>query len=176
MNSLVDRKMVRLLYEASQAGVDIDLIVRGICVLRPGLPGVSENIRVRSIVGRFLEHSRIYYFDNAGDPEVLIGSADLMGRNLDRRVEVLTPVLDPTLRARLHDSVLATYLADTVKARRMLPDGRYERIGPGPGEEPFEAQEELIKRAQRRNAEASDAPAPRAPGATPNRHRAREAS
>ena len=150
MNSLVDRKTTRLLYEASQAGVDIDLIVRGICVLRPGLPGVSENIRVRSIVGRFLEHSRIYYFRNAGDPEVLIGSADLMGRNLDRRVEVLTPVLDPTLRARLHDTVLATYLADTVKARRMLSDGRYERIGPGPGEEPLEAQEELIKRAQRR--------------------------
>jgi polyphosphate kinase len=153
MNSLVDRKMVKLLYKASQAGVDVDLIVRGICVLRPGVPGISENIRVRSIVGRFLEHSRIYYFANAGEPEVLIGSADLMGRNLDRRVEVLTPVLDPALRARLHDAILATYLADTVKARRMLPDGRYERVGPGPGEEPLEAQEELIRLAQRRVAE-----------------------
>jgi polyphosphate kinase len=153
MNSLVDRKMVKLLYQASQAGVDVDLIVRGICVLRPGMPGVSDNIRVRSIVGRFLEHSRIYYFANAGEPEVLIGSADIMGRNLDRRVEVLTPVLDPALRTRLHDSILQTYLADTVKARRMLPDGRYEPVGPGPGEEPLEAQEELIRLALRRAAD-----------------------
>jgi polyphosphate kinase len=149
MNSLVDRKTVKLLYEASQAGVDIDLIVRGICVLRPGVPGVSSNIRVRSIVGRFLEHSRVYYFDNAGDPTVLIGSADLMGRNLDRRVEVLTPVLDPALVTRLRE-VLDLYLRDTVKARRMLSDGGYAGVGPGPGEEPFEAQEELIRLAQRK--------------------------
>ncbi len=106
---------------------------------------------MRSIVGRFLEHSRIYYFENGGVPEVLIGSADLMGRNLDRRVEVLTPVSDPALVRRLRDQILATYLEDTVKARRMLSDGRYAPIGPGPGEEPLEAQEELIKIAQRRS-------------------------
>jgi polyphosphate kinase len=149
INSLVDRKITRLLYEASQAGVDIDLIVRGICMLRPGVPGVSENIRVRSVVGRFLEHSRIYYFDNAGEPTCLIGSADLMGRNLDRRVEVLAPVEDRQLVARLRDEILGGYLADSVKARRMLSDGSYERIQAQPGEEPLEAQEALIARASR---------------------------
>ena len=101
MNSLVDRAMVRLLYQASQAGVRIDLVVRGMCILRPGLPGVSDNITVTSVVGRFLEHTRIYFFENDGDPTVLIGSADLMRRNLDRRVEVLAPVNDPALIARL---------------------------------------------------------------------------
>jgi len=149
VNSLVDRRITKLLYEASQAGVDMDLIVRGICMLRPGVPGVSETIRVRSVVGRFLEHSRIYYFDNAGDPTCLIGSADLMGRNLDRRVEVLAPVEDRMLVARLRDEVLADYLADTVKARRMLADGSYERIVCEPGAEPLEAQEALIGRASR---------------------------
>jgi polyphosphate kinase len=150
INSLVDRKMTKLLYEASQAGVDMDLIVRGICMLRPGVPGVSESIRVRSIVGRFLEHSRIYYFENAGEPTCLIGSADLMGRNLDRRVEVLAPVEDRALVARLHDEILGDYLADTTKARRMLADGSYERVLPAPGDDPFGAQEALIQRACRR--------------------------
>lgn len=130
MNSLVDQKIIRLLYEASRAGVRVELLVRGVCCLRPGVPGVSENIRVTSVVGRFLEHSRIYYFANAGEPEVYIGSADLMPRNLDRRVEVLAPVRDPRLIKRLHDEVLGTYLRDNVKTRVMLPDGTYERAKP----------------------------------------------
>jgi polyphosphate kinase len=144
MNSLVDRSMIALLYEASQAGVRIDLIVRGICCLRPGMPGVSENITVTSIVGRFLEHSRIYYFSNGGSPEVYIGSADLMPRNLDRRVEVLAPVEAPELVKRMRGEILGTYLADNVRARRMLPDGTYERLGPAEGEEALDSQEALL--------------------------------
>jgi len=126
-NALTDRGIMRLLFEASQAGVQIDLIVRGVCCLRPGLEGVSDTIRVRSIVGRFLEHHRIYYFANDGDPECLIGSADLMSRNLDRRVEVLTPVFDKTLVSRLR-KVLDLYLADNAKAREMHADGTYTRV------------------------------------------------
>ncbi|MBN2848495.1 MAG: polyphosphate kinase 1 [Coriobacteriia bacterium] len=144
MNSLVDRSMIALLYEASQAGVRIDLIVRGICCLRPGMPGVSENITVTSIVGRFLEHSRIYYFVNGGSPEVYIGSADLMPRNLDRRVEVLAPVEAPALVKRMREEILGTYLADNVRVRRMLPDGTYERLAPAEGEEPLDSQEVLL--------------------------------
>lgn len=128
MNSLVDQRMIALLYEASQAGVRIDLLVRGVCCLRPGVPGVSDNIRVTSIVGRFLEHSRIYWFGNDGKPDVYIGSADLMPRNLDRRVEVLAPVRDARLVARLRDEILGVYLADNVKQRVMMPDGTYERV------------------------------------------------
>ena len=144
MNSLVDRKMIALLYEASQAGVDIELLVRGVCCLRPGLEGVSENIRVTSVVGRFLEHSRLYYFENDGTPDVLIGSADLMPRNLDRRVEVLAPVRDQKLVERLRAEMLGSYLRDTVKARRMLVDGSYEPVAPAPGESPFDAQAQLL--------------------------------
>src|SRR5436190_22564867 len=110
MNALVDREIIEALYRASQAGVKVELIVRGICCLRPGISGVSENIRVRSIVGRFLEHSRIYWFENDGQEEMYIGSADLMERNLDRRVESLVPVLDPELLAHLRDVVLHAYL------------------------------------------------------------------
>jgi polyphosphate kinase len=127
MNALVDMRMIQLLYEASQAGVQVDLLVRGICCLRPGLAGVSENIKVTSIVGRFLEHSRIFYFRNAGQEEVYLGSADMMPRNLDRRVEVAFPVQDPKLVRFLRDEVLAIYLADVAKARHMKPDGTYER-------------------------------------------------
>src|SRR5918996_1155904 len=129
MNSLVDSDLIDELYAASQAGVEIDLIVRGICCLTPEVPGLSETIRVRSIVGRYLEHSRIYRFangDGPGRPRVLIGSADLMPRNLDRRVEVLTPVVEPVLQARL-DEVLEVELADDVLAWSMGPDGRWTR-------------------------------------------------
>jgi polyphosphate kinase len=128
LNSLVDKPLIQLLYDASQAGVQVDLIVRGICCLRPGLPGMSENIRVTSIVGRFLEHSRICWFGNGGKDEVYLGSADLMPRNLDRRVEIVFPVQDARLVRHLRDSVLATYLADNVKARLMLSDGTYRRV------------------------------------------------
>ena len=144
MNSLADRPMARRLYEASRAGVKVDLLVRGICCLRPGVPGVSDNIRVISIVGRFLEHSRIYYFGNGGDPTILLGSADLMPRNLNRRVEILFPVQDAGIKARLRDEILATYLADTVKARLMHPDGTYERLLPDEGDEPLASQPTLI--------------------------------
>lgn len=131
LNSLEDHPMIRLLYEASQAGIKVDLLVRGICCLRPGVPGLSENIQVTSIVGRFLEHSRIYYFYNVGAEEVYLGSADLMGRNLDRRIEVLFPVENPRLIARLRDDILARYLVDDRNARRMAQDGSYA-WNPGP--------------------------------------------
>jgi len=143
MNSLVDQKMIALLYEASQAGVSIDLLVRGVCCLRPGVPGVSENIRVTSIVGRFLEHSRLYWFGNASSPEVYIGSADLMPRNLDRRVEVLAPVRDARLVKRIRGEILGTYLSDTVKQRVMQPDGTYVRVDAGAGP-PVSAHEALL--------------------------------
>jgi polyphosphate kinase len=147
MNALVDQRAIRLFYEASQAGVQIDLLVRGICCLRPGIKGVSENIRVTSIVGRFLEHSRIYYFRNAGQEEIYLGSADLMPRNLDRRVEVVFPVRQPKLIRHLRDDILATYLADTVKARHMQPDGSYSRSSNRAGHEAVNSQQRLIDRA-----------------------------
>ena len=125
MNGLTDKNIIQALYRASQAGVSIDLIVRGMCSLRPGLRGVSDRIRVRSIVGRFLEHSRIFYFENGGDEELYLGSADWMPRNLYDRVEVAFPVRDPLLGQRIKLEILAAYLADTVKARLMLPDGTY---------------------------------------------------
>ncbi len=126
----------------------IDLIVRGMCVLRPGIPGVSETIRVRSIVGRFLEHSRMFVFANGGDREVYIGSADWMGRNLDRRVETVVPVLDPVLRDVICDDILDVSLADNVKARILRPDGGYERRGVLPGEQRVDAQQIFLKRYQ----------------------------
>jgi polyphosphate kinase len=125
MNALEDPEMIRLLYQASQAGVRCDLLVRGICCLRPGVEGVSENIRVTSIVGRFLEHSRIYWFANGGREEVYLGSADLMGRNLNHRVELLFPVENKKLQKRLREDILATYLADNRNARHMRPDGTF---------------------------------------------------
>jgi polyphosphate kinase len=125
INSLVDERIIAALYEASQAGVNIDLIVRGICCLRPGLPGVSENITVRSIVDRFLEHHRIYYFENAARPEVFLSSADWMPRNFFRRIEVAFPVEDGVLRSRIMDEILAVALADNVKARHLQADGAY---------------------------------------------------
>jgi polyphosphate kinase len=125
MNGIEDPGMMRLLYQASQAGVQVDLLCRGICSLRPGIPGISDNIRVISIVGRFLEHSRIYYFRNQSHEEIYLGSADLMGRNLNHRVEVLFPVESRRLVARLRDEILATYLADNRSARHMQPDGSF---------------------------------------------------
>jgi polyphosphate kinase len=144
MNSLVDTPMIRKLYQASQAGVKIDLIVRGMCCLRPGVPGVSENIRVISVVGRFLEHSRIYHFQNGGNEQILLGSADLMPRNINHRVEVLFPVEDPHLIRYLRDDVLGTYLAANTKVRMMKSDGSYDRLNPSAGEAALNPQEWLI--------------------------------
>jgi polyphosphate kinase len=144
INRLADQDVIRALYQASQAGVEIDLIVRGICMLRPGVPGLSENINVISIVGRLLEHSRIYYFANGGDAELYIGSADWMPRNFDRRVEVITPIHDPEMKRFLKAEVLETYLRDNVKARRLLPDGSYERIRPDKGASIVNSQEYFL--------------------------------
>jgi polyphosphate kinase len=146
MNALVDAEMIRLLYEASQAGVKVDLLVRGICCLRPGVKGVSENIRVISIVGRFLEHSRIYYFHNNGDPQIYVGSADLMPRNLNRRVEVLFPIEEDRLKCFLRNEVLDIYLMDNVKAREMNSDGIYTRRERHRGEAAVNAQHILLER------------------------------
>src|SRR5689334_15687600 len=140
INRLTDLPIIEALYEASQAGVKIDLIVRGGCMIRPGEPGLSQTIHVRSVVGRFLEHSRIFYFANGGDEELYIGSADWMARNLDRRVEVVVPVLDPQLKTYLKDTVLAAYLRDNVKARCMNSAGIYEHPVMAEGEEPFNSQ------------------------------------
>lgn len=128
VNSLTDVKLVEELYAASQAGVKIDLIVRGVCTLRPGVKGVSENIRVRSIVGRFLEHSRIFYFANGGDEDVYFGSADWMHRNLDRRVEVIVPVKDEKIKHYLKQTILDAYLRDTVNAKVLASDGSYKKV------------------------------------------------
>jgi polyphosphate kinase len=135
-----------MLYEASREGVQVDLLVRGICCLKPGIPGISENIRVISVLGRFLEHSRIYYFRNGGKEEILLGSADLMPRNLDRRVEVLYPLEDPRLVRQVRDDILHTYLSDRVKAREMKSDGTYVRMVPKPSEKRIHAQAEFIAR------------------------------
>jgi len=145
MNSLVDARMVAALYEASQAGVEIDLIVRGICCLKPGLAGVSERIRVRSLIGRFLEHSRVYYFENDGRPESLIGSADLMPRNLDRRVEAAVPVVDPGLQAELWH-VLELCLDDSRQAWE-LNGAHWTRVAPRAGPETLTTQERLMQEA-----------------------------
>jgi polyphosphate kinase len=133
MNSLVDGKMIKRLYQASQAGVEIDLIIRGICCLRPGIPGLSENIRVISVIGRFLEHSRIFYFHNNGKPEYFMGSADWMTRNLDRRVEAITPVEAPKLVEELQD-ILDIMLADNRQAWEMDSEGVFTQRRPAKGE------------------------------------------
>jgi polyphosphate kinase len=145
MNALVDPVCIAALYRASQAGVKVDLQVRGICCLRPGVPGISENITVSSIVGRFLEHARIYYFHHGGAEEVFLGSADLMPRNLERRVEVLFPVEDPDIRAILIKTVLPVQLGDTEKLRRMNAEGTYDRLPAGPDAVPLNAQEWFIE-------------------------------
>ncbi|MBH25357.1 MAG: polyphosphate kinase 1 [Myxococcales bacterium] len=155
MNSLVDSPMIQALYEASRAGVQIDLIVRGICCLRPGVPGVSDNIRVISVVGRYLEHSRIYYFRNGGDEEIYVGSADMMPRNLDRRVELLFPIKKDDLIRRVRDGILDIYLADNVTAREMQTDGSYVRLTPD-GDEPVSCQEWFMQQRQATSPQVTD--------------------
>src|SRR5215831_6583342 len=147
-NALLDPPVIQALYRASQAGVEIDLIVRGQCALVPGLRGISSRIRVRSVVGRFLEHSRIFYFENGGNPDLYLGSADWMQRNLYARVEVLFPVKDPQLRERICNEVLAAYLSDTEKARRLGPSGSYTRPRSLPNGHGFSAQDHLMRLAQ----------------------------
>jgi polyphosphate kinase len=140
MNALVEPTVIDALYRAAQAGVKIDLVVRGTCCLRPDMPGLSENIRVISIVDRFLEHSRIFYFENAGDPEVFLGSADWMPRNFFRRIELMFPLEDPKLKARLINELLPVILKDNVKARRLRADGSYIRVAAAEGQEPIHSQ------------------------------------
>jgi polyphosphate kinase len=149
MNALVDTKVIRKLYEASRAGIHIDLLARGICCLRPGVPGVSENIRVISILDRFLEHSRIFYFHNGGNPEIYSGSADWMPRNFKKRAEILYPIENTDLKSRIINEILLTYLNDNVKARLMQPDGSYVRVKPKDGEKPIRSQSELIAIARK---------------------------
>jgi polyphosphate kinase len=145
MNALVDERVIEALYRASQAGVKVELIVRGICCLRPALKRISANITVRSIVDRFLEHSRVYYFENGCQPLVFLSSADWMPRNFFRRVEVAVPVIDGVLRERLITQVLGISLADTAKARMLLPDGRYTRPSPKSRQKPLRSQFEFIR-------------------------------
>jgi polyphosphate kinase len=147
MNSLVDPEIIAALYRASQAGVPIQLIVRGICCLRPGVPEISPTIEVRSIVGRFLEHSRVFYFENGCQPKVFVGSADWMPRNFFRRIEVVFPVEDGVWRDWLLREYLQVQLADNVKARRLQPDGSYVLPPPPAGEPHCDSQAEFINQA-----------------------------
>jgi polyphosphate kinase len=144
LNALVDYRVIEALYRASQAGVPIDLIVRGTCGLRPGLPGISDNIRVTSIVDRFLEHSRLYVFSPDDEAKVFLSSADWMPRNFHRRVEVMFPVEDPLLVRRILKEVIPTYLQDNVRARRLLSDGSYVRVKPQDSEPVHRSQEEFL--------------------------------
>lgn len=146
INRLADKQMIQKLYEAAAAGVKIDLIVRGICMLRPGVPGLSETITVRNVVGRFLEHSRVFYFANGGQEELYLGSADWMSRNLKHRVEVVTPVSDPAAKIYLKDELLTAYLRDNVKVRVLNSDGTYSRVEPKPGDEVFDSQAFFVGR------------------------------
>lgn len=164
MNGLMDPRIIRALYQASQAGVQIDLIVRGICCLRAGVPGVSDNIRVYSIIGRFLEHSRVFYFANGGQPEFWLGSADWMNRNLRNRVEVVFPIEDPELQQRVFREGLELCLMDRVKCRAMQPDGTYVRRQPAPGEPRLCMQEALMELAMGKKISALEQSAAEIPG------------
>ena len=150
MNSLIEPGIIRALYEASRAGVQIDLIVRGMCTLRPGVPGLSENIRVRSIIGRLLEHSRVFYFHSGGREELFIASADWMGRNFFRRIEICTPVENPAIKQRIMREALTLALADNRKAWLMQPDGSYVRAAAQEGEEGLDMQETLLNEYRRK--------------------------
>jgi polyphosphate kinase len=164
MNQLQDPAVIRALYEASAAGVPIALIVRGLCCLRPGVPGLSDSIRVVSVLGRFLEHSRIYCFENGGSPELFTGSADWMERNLDRRVETIAPVRDPALCRELVE-ILDVYERDNATAWDGLPDGTYVRRRPAEGEPARESQAEFIRRTDAQAAHATAARPPALRGA-----------
>jgi polyphosphate kinase len=145
LNNVADPQIIMALYEASRAGVRVQLCVRSVCCLRPGVPGLSDNITVVAIVDRFLEHSRVYYFENAGSPLVYLSSADLMARNLDRRVEVGAPVTDPELKKRVIEEVLGLALSDNVKGRRVLANGQSERIARADGELAVRSQQVLLE-------------------------------
>jgi polyphosphate kinase len=162
MNALLDKSVIQALYRASQAGVAIELLIRGMCSLRPGVPGVSDNITVRSIVGRFLEHSRIFYFLNGGDEQIYISSADWMPRNLYERVEVLCPLTDPVLKQRVKDEILAAYLADNTKSRFLDRHGKYHFLPRQRGQKAFASQDFLIALAEGA-ASAADIPPPVGP-------------
>jgi polyphosphate kinase len=151
MNSLVDGEVIEALYRASQAGVKIDLVIRGICCLRPGVPGISENIRVRSILDRFLEHSRIFWWKNGGEDLLYLSSADWMPRNLNRRIECCFPVLDAALARRVTEEMLPVELADNTFAWELGPDGAYVPLAPAEGERPRRAQQEFIEAALERS-------------------------
>jgi len=167
MNALLEPSVIEALYAASRAGVEIDLIVRGLCILKPGVKGMSETIRVRSIVGRFLEHSRIFHFANGGTPEIYLGSADWMPRNLFERCEVVFPVRDPIARDRIHDEILPAYMADTVKARFQQADGTYVRAAKVLKDVPaFSSQSFLMKLAEGK-ADLSALPKPSTPSQKP---------
>jgi len=168
VNALVDPRVIRALYRASRAGVKVDLNVRGICCLRPGVAGVSDNITVTSIVGRFLEHARIFYFRNGGDEEVFLGSADLMPRNFEHRVEILFPLEDERVKRKVIDEILEVHLRDNVRARRLNADGVYERVLPARGEPRLDSQQWMILRRTRR--------VPEPDGATSRKKRGRRES
>jgi polyphosphate kinase len=151
LNALVDVDVIKALYRASQAGVRIDLLVRGICCLRPGVRGVSENIRVRAIVDRFLEHSRVLEVHNGGNPEIYVGSADWMPRNFHRRIELMFPIVDPALKQRIHDELLTLQLADNTKAWQLTPEGTYERVARSEKDAPLRSQQRCIELARKRS-------------------------
>jgi polyphosphate kinase len=154
INALVDKACIQALYRASQAGVKIDLLVRGMCGLRPGIPGLSQTITVTSLVGRFLEHSRCFYFRNGGNDDLFLGSADLMPRNMDRRVEILFPIENPKLRAFIVETVLRPYLKDNMQTRRLQADGTYTRVKPSENEAPFRAQDWFVANWKGKNTKA----------------------
>jgi polyphosphate kinase len=169
MNALLEPSVIEALYAASEAGVEVDLIIRGVCTLRPGVPGLSERIRVRSIVGRFLEHSRIFHFANGGDDEIYMGSADWMPRNLFERCEVVFPVRDQCAKARIHDEIIPALLADSTNARLQQPDGTYVRASKALKDvASFSSQDFLIQLAEGKT-DLDAIPHPQSPKSAPRR-------